>query len=255
MGDGGADALAGGPGVDSVDYSGRATPIVFSLDGAPGDGAANEGDRVAADIEGVLTGSGDDTVTGSPGADVLATGSGDDTIDAGGGEDQVDAGAGADRLALRDGAADTVDCGEGRDEADGDDNDAAGGCEVLRTPGNPSGGPKPPTGGLPALVMPSGIEMRLNGRPRRGRLRLTGRLVLPAGTDPRLCAGGAVRVAVKAGRKRPKVTEVLGADCGFSTSLSVRVRKNTRAIVRASFSGTAFLAGAVSAPMKVTLRR
>ncbi|MBI5104096.1 MAG: hypothetical protein HZB46_03760, partial [Solirubrobacterales bacterium] len=76
----GADAVAGGGGADTVDYTARTSAVVVSADGAAGDGTAGEGDDVAADVEALLGGAGDDvlvaggatrTLRGGPGADAL----------------------------------------------------------------------------------------------------------------------------------------------------------------------------------------
>lgn len=82
-----ANLLDGGPGnangFDTVDYSERTAAIAVDLDGAAGDdddGATGEGDTVAADIEAIRGGSGNDVLMGNgadnlldggPGADVL----------------------------------------------------------------------------------------------------------------------------------------------------------------------------------------
>jgi hypothetical protein len=47
----GADAMGGGPGVDSVDYSTRGTLASFTNDGVANDGEAGEGDNAAPDVE------------------------------------------------------------------------------------------------------------------------------------------------------------------------------------------------------------
>lgn len=98
-GDLGADDLNGGTGFDRVDYSSRTNDVTVTLDNASAsDGELTEGDSVN-DIEGVNSGTGDDTITGGPGVNA---------IDAGGGNDHV---------FIRDGVNDApVACGGGTDE-------------------------------------------------------------------------------------------------------------------------------------------
>lgn len=86
----GADTLIGGAGTDVADYSDHTGPVTLTLDGAADDGAPGEGDRIAADVEDLRGGSGDDTLTGDaqnnvfdggPGADVIVGGDGFDAVD------------------------------------------------------------------------------------------------------------------------------------------------------------------------------
>lgn len=92
----GADTIAGGDGADIADYSTRGEPVMVELPGSdPNDGQAGEHDRVEADVEGAIGGSGDDTLVGDAGPNVL---------DGRGGKDLLDGGIGADALI---GGADT----------------------------------------------------------------------------------------------------------------------------------------------------
>lgn len=135
-----ADAYDGGDGVDRVDYEGRTQPLSVDLADAAPDGAAGEGDRLAA-VEGAVGGSADDRLTGTsgpnrleggPGRDVLAGAGGhdfvfggeaSDRIDGGPGDDQVQPGPAADVVALGRGddfvgyveSGDRVDAGPGDD--------------------------------------------------------------------------------------------------------------------------------------------
>ena len=76
--------------------------------------------RIAvASIEIVLTGDGDDTITGTGQSERFSAGGGDDYIADGGGRDTVDAGAGDDTVvASLDAAADNYDGGAGTDTLD-----------------------------------------------------------------------------------------------------------------------------------------
>ncbi len=94
------DVMNGGAGTDRVDYQGRSADLTISLDTAANDGdsAATEKDNVKADVEIVISGSGNDTVTGSPNADIIHGGPGNDTISAGAGNDTISGDSGNDTL-------------------------------------------------------------------------------------------------------------------------------------------------------------
>jgi Ca2+-binding RTX toxin-like protein len=95
----GADAFNGGTGqFDGVEYSSRKFSVSVTLNGVADDGAAAEGDNIAADVENVSTGDGDDAITGNDATNQLSSGDGNDTLIAGGGNDNVFAGSGNDNL-------------------------------------------------------------------------------------------------------------------------------------------------------------
>lgn len=99
----GADVLNGGDGnldFDVAAYDLRVNPLTITVGGGGSDGEALEGDTVGSDVEGVLGGAGNDTITGvAAGVDhILRGGGGADTIDAGSGDDLVDGDAGNDLL-------------------------------------------------------------------------------------------------------------------------------------------------------------
>ena len=109
----GSDVFGGGPGLDTVDYSGRLAPIVVTMDGAsaePGD-AAGEADALLADIENLIGGSGDDTLTGNASNNVLVGGAGDDTLIGGAGDDVLEGGP------LGNTESNRLECGRGDDIA------------------------------------------------------------------------------------------------------------------------------------------
>ena len=95
----GRDTFGGGSGIDRVFYSDKTRDLNVTLgggnDGAGGcpDGAGCEDDNVPSDVEEVVGGDGDDTLTGSSDANQVIGGSGNDVLSGGGGAD------GADRLA------------------------------------------------------------------------------------------------------------------------------------------------------------
>lgn len=95
----GADFVDGGPGKDHVDYTSYTVPVIVSLNDNADDGAAGEGDHVAATVEDVdgslgarnilfgsdfdnklLGGTADDAIFGFRGADFVSGQSGDDTL-------------------------------------------------------------------------------------------------------------------------------------------------------------------------------
>ena len=131
FGDAGDDQVRGGPGNDQIEDGGqpsgaddsqggegrdryhapRQASVTIRLNDLADDGGAGEGDNVHTDIESVLTGSGDDTLVGSPDAEKLDAGPGDDSIDGRGGADQLYGRDGDDDILSLDGVLDTVSCG------------------------------------------------------------------------------------------------------------------------------------------------
>jgi hypothetical protein len=129
----GTDQMNGGDGDDTATYEDRTAPLVLSLDGVANDGEPGENDALAADIEDVIGGAGDDTITGNPGANEIDGGDGGDVIDGGGGRDTIDGGAGNDRITSRDGVQESVDCGDGNDLAVTDEFDSIANCETVQS--------------------------------------------------------------------------------------------------------------------------
>jgi Ca2+-binding RTX toxin-like protein len=131
----GADSMTGGGGLDVVDYSTRTGGVVADLDGSAGDdGEAGEGDTIAADVEGLFGGAGDDMLTGNSANGFLVGDDGDDVLSDPGGADVVDAGPGDDKLRTRDGAADEDLCGYGYDVVSRDSADTVDDCESVDPP-------------------------------------------------------------------------------------------------------------------------
>jgi Ca2+-binding RTX toxin-like protein len=95
-GNGGADVLQGQGGRDTADFSRRTTPVEVTLDGVSDDGEAADGANVGVDIEDVVGGASNDTLTGSSGQNGLYGGPGEDTLDGGSGPDLLDGGLGDD---------------------------------------------------------------------------------------------------------------------------------------------------------------
>lgn len=116
-GQNGADTMIGGPGSDVVTYigittsdvlyPGKAEPVIATIDGVADDGGATDvsndpiasrNDNIGTDVESVVGGFGDDTLTGDGNRNTLRGGPGNDYLDGGGGDDIVAAGAGDDTL-------------------------------------------------------------------------------------------------------------------------------------------------------------
>lgn len=114
----GADTLIGGPGFDTADYSDRSAPVNVNLSVSGGDGEAGENDDVAGDVERVVGGSGNDTLTGNGAANNLLGGPGDDVINGGAGFDFLSGGPGNDTLNGGD-DADVINGDDGNDSLNG----------------------------------------------------------------------------------------------------------------------------------------
>lgn len=126
----GGDVLSGGSGDrDLVDYSGRLSPLVVTMQSGADDGQAGEADDVgagAADIEDLYSGNADDGITGTANAarwneirggagnDVLVGLAGDDNLRAQDGNDELFGGDGTDTLQGNPGN-DLLDGGPGTD--------------------------------------------------------------------------------------------------------------------------------------------
>jgi hypothetical protein len=120
----GADTLDGGPGTDTVTYAGDPLPVHVTFDGRANDGESGERDNVAATVETVIGGRGNDTLTGDanphtliggPGDDILSGGNSDDTLIGGAGNDTLSGGEGNDVLTGGPGI-DVFSCGQGADD-------------------------------------------------------------------------------------------------------------------------------------------
>lgn len=136
----GGDSFNGGAGVDTIDYSARTSSVTVTLDGVDGDGGAGESDNIAADVENVFCGTGDDYVVGSAVANVIEGGDGADELHGGDGSDTISGGDDIDTIFGDDGedmidgdsGVDVIDCGVGDGDicADGTDCAAALLCEL-----------------------------------------------------------------------------------------------------------------------------
>lgn len=91
----GADAFNGGAGTDTATYAARGAGenLTITLDGTANDGESGENDNLKVDVENVIGGGGDDTITGSASANVLTGGAGNDVLNGGAGDDVFAEGA------------------------------------------------------------------------------------------------------------------------------------------------------------------
>jgi Ca2+-binding RTX toxin-like protein len=196
VGTNGADDLIGGTGFDELFYGepsepsvGRTAPVVLDLDGIADDGVAGEADNARADVEHVVGGVANDTLTGDGGPDVLSgldgadvlrggdgadelygfidfdypfTGpdanlvDGGDDLDGGAGPDAVFGEPGDDLIEAREGTADAIACGAGTDRGRADRVDTIGGdCEAIDLPVEmPADPPVTPPVVVPPVVVP-----------------------------------------------------------------------------------------------------
>jgi len=125
----GADSISGGANNDTVSYATRATAVNVTLNGLADDGAAGEHDNVGfgtTDVESIMGGSGNDTLTGDADGNYISGGAGKDLIHGMAGSDTIVGGAGGDSLYgdddndyifAKDGEFDLIDGGLGVDSA------------------------------------------------------------------------------------------------------------------------------------------
>jgi Ca2+-binding RTX toxin-like protein len=86
----GADVFVGSDGIDVIDYSGRSGGTIVNLDGTANDGeGGTEQDDIGIDIENIIGGQANDTLTGSARNNVIIGGPGNDSIHGGAGFDTL----------------------------------------------------------------------------------------------------------------------------------------------------------------------
>ncbi len=125
--DDGDDTIAGGLGVDTVDYADRTDAVHATLDGATASGKYDdqntmmmeEGDVLGTDIENLLGGDGADELTGNASSNELVGGAAVDTLVGLDGDDVLDGG----------GQADVLTCGNGHGDIGLNASGAKTGCE------------------------------------------------------------------------------------------------------------------------------
>lgn len=90
VGGAGADSMLGETGIDTADYSDRTAALTITINDTANDGASGEYDNVKTDIENIVGGGANDTITGSTGNNIIDGGLGADSIDGGSGSDTID---------------------------------------------------------------------------------------------------------------------------------------------------------------------
>jgi Ca2+-binding RTX toxin-like protein len=215
----GVDVYGGGSGVDVLRRSAASHNLFMTLDNVANDGAdadangvAEERDNVRADIERLVSGSGNDvlladtaaanttaldndfdggggndTLRGGEGEDTLKGVSGNDTIDGGAGGDELNGGPGADALHARDGWNDLVDGG-----ADGGDTAEVDAIDFVRNV-------EAPTVAATATASPLAVACSFDAGSATARVDATGITTLTIAR----AAGGQIQVN--------------GANCGAAT--------------------------------------
>jgi hypothetical protein len=112
----------------------------------------------------------------------------------------------------------------------------------------PAGSDPPPTprrSFVIARVLPDALVLRADRRRDRRapyRFRLRGRVVLPEGISAAGCAGGAVQLAIRTGKRRITRSAKLAADCSFRRTLKLGRKRARRVVVTPRFGGTGALA-------------
>jgi Ca2+-binding RTX toxin-like protein len=96
----GADHIFGGLGNDSAIYSYRTDNLIIDISDSKksNDGGKSEGDNVAADIENVFSGNGNDSIAGNASSNLICGGGGNDTLMGGDGNDKLIGSRGDDLL-------------------------------------------------------------------------------------------------------------------------------------------------------------
>ena len=104
----GADVVMGGPGRDVATYAGHTAGVRASIGTGADDGRPGEGDNIAADVENLRGGPGNDTLIGSAGPNQLFGTAGNDRLTGLAGSDLLDGGGGRDVLNALDGFVDVL---------------------------------------------------------------------------------------------------------------------------------------------------
>jgi Ca2+-binding RTX toxin-like protein len=102
----GPDLYDLGSGYDAIDYSQRTQPVLYTADDDGDDGAPGEGDTVLG-ATAVLSGSGDDVLSGGPSSERFVAGEGNDRLSGGDGNDDLN-GEGGENLLIGDGGDDRL---------------------------------------------------------------------------------------------------------------------------------------------------
>jgi Ca2+-binding RTX toxin-like protein len=94
--------MIGGLGLDTVTYQERTSPVRVTIGStALDDGPAGSGQQVGDDVEGIVGGSGDDTLVGSQWNNPISGGGGNDYLEGRTGRDDLRGGTGTDRVSYQ----------------------------------------------------------------------------------------------------------------------------------------------------------
>jgi len=106
IGEGGANVFSGGAGLDTADYAARTDNLVIAMTNSLSTRALNSSkgdhDRILRDVENLIGGSGNDSLTGNYFANVITGGAGNDTMNGMEGNDLLNGGAGDDTFTSND---------------------------------------------------------------------------------------------------------------------------------------------------------
>jgi Ca2+-binding RTX toxin-like protein len=190
------DLMSGGPDTDAADYGIAARTLTVTLDDAPNDGEPGERDNVQRDVENVVGGGVDDTLSGSADPNRINGRAGEDYLDGeGGAGDELIGGSAIDVLRTRDGRRDVARCGRGDDLAIVDPADrVTGSCERQD-----DGIGNVPELGREVVVRPVSGNNQFGLPAMRRTVPLEDMINVPVGTDFD-SRDGAVRI-VSAGRR------------------------------------------------------
>lgn len=135
-GESGSDMMVGGSGKDTVTYAKRKATVRVDLDGKKDDGEKGEKDLVKSDIENIVGGVGNDSLTGNDHSNVIEGGKGNDTIKGGKGNDEIKGNDGDDKL-IGDKGEDKLNGGLGSNTCYLDENDETSvSCQLLKDLGD-----------------------------------------------------------------------------------------------------------------------
>jgi hypothetical protein len=209
------DNYAGGPGLDTVSYADSIGPVTAVLaartveEGGVTPGQGGDSEALPPDVEGVIGGSGPDSLTGNRASNRLDGGPGNDTIRGNKGSDLLVGGAGGDSIFARDAELDSITCGANatgknakRDTLDMDLADGAppADCETI-TDGAIDEGPNVLFVGAPKWPRADGrVGIRLRC-PVKVKIGCNGKITLKllAATDGARAAGSSGAYRIKAG--------------------------------------------------------
>ena len=202
---GGPDTFVGGPGIDTVTYSFASSPVSVTIfnpvdpNANASDGRAGENDYLQNDVENVIGGAGDDSLTGNNLANRIEGAGGRDTIIGATGADALLGGEADDTLNAVNGIRDPViDCGPGAADVAvidlADLQTRITGCETQRFFATDDG----PPGEIRAGVLRVGAGRRASVQlkcPRAARVDCAGRLSVSRASGGPVVARARYRVA------------------------------------------------------------